>query len=53
MSTQQLLIGGEWTQARSGREYERHFPYGGRAGLEEFTELRSITVQEGPGQYPI
>jgi acyl-CoA reductase-like NAD-dependent aldehyde dehydrogenase len=29
MATQQLLIGGEWTSARSGREYEQHFPYTG------------------------
>jgi acyl-CoA reductase-like NAD-dependent aldehyde dehydrogenase len=27
--TQQLLIGGEWTGARSGREYEQRFPYTG------------------------
>ena len=26
---------------------------GGRAALEEFTELRWITVQELPRQYPI
>ncbi|MBV8430194.1 MAG: aldehyde dehydrogenase family protein [Solirubrobacterales bacterium] len=29
MTTQQLLIGGEWTAARSGREYEQTFPYTG------------------------
>jgi vanillin dehydrogenase len=29
MTSQQLLIGGEWTEARSGREYEQHFPYTG------------------------
>jgi acyl-CoA reductase-like NAD-dependent aldehyde dehydrogenase len=29
MDTQPLLIGGEWTSARSGREYEQHFPYTG------------------------
>jgi benzaldehyde dehydrogenase (NAD) len=27
--------------------------FGGRAALEEFTELRWITVQEQPRQYPI
>jgi acyl-CoA reductase-like NAD-dependent aldehyde dehydrogenase len=27
--------------------------FGGRAGLEEFTELRWMTVQQGPRQYPI
>ena len=27
--------------------------FGGRAALEEFTELRWITVQESPRQYPI
>jgi benzaldehyde dehydrogenase (NAD) len=27
--------------------------FGGRAALEEFTELRWITVQELPRQYPI
>ena len=31
MASQQLLIGGEWTDARSGREYEQHFPYTGEA----------------------
>jgi hypothetical protein len=42
MTRQQLLIAGEWTGAQSsgfGR-------FGGRAALEEFTELRWITVQE-------
>ncbi|HEY2436628.1 MAG TPA: aldehyde dehydrogenase [Solirubrobacteraceae bacterium] len=29
MTGQQLLIGGEWTAAASGREYEQHFPYTG------------------------
>lgn len=28
-------------------------PAGGRAALEEFTELRWITVQEQPREYPI
>ena len=28
-ATQQLLIGGEWVDARSGREYEQRFPYTG------------------------
>jgi vanillin dehydrogenase len=28
-STQQLLIGGDWTPARSGREFEQRFPYTG------------------------
>lgn len=27
--------------------------FGGRAGIEEFTELRWITVQLGPRHYPI
>jgi benzaldehyde dehydrogenase (NAD) len=27
MAGQQLLIGGEWTDAASGREYEQRFPY--------------------------
>jgi benzaldehyde dehydrogenase (NAD) len=27
--------------------------FGGRAALEEFTELRWITVQDEPRQYPI
>jgi len=27
--------------------------FGGRAGIAEFTELRWITVQSGPGHYPI
>ncbi|MCV0395774.1 MAG: aldehyde dehydrogenase [Rhizobiaceae bacterium] len=27
--------------------------FGGRAGLEEFTELRWISVQSGPGDYPL
>jgi benzaldehyde dehydrogenase (NAD) len=27
--------------------------FGGRAALEEFTELRWITVQQGSRQYPI
>ena len=27
--------------------------FGGRAALEEFTELRWITVQDTPRQYPI
>ncbi len=27
--------------------------FGGRAALEEFTELRWVTVQETPRQYPI
>jgi vanillin dehydrogenase len=27
--------------------------FGGRAAIEEFTELRWITVQDGPRQYPI
>jgi hypothetical protein len=26
MTAQQLLIGGEWTDARSGREYEHERP---------------------------
>src|SRR5437899_552008 len=95
MTRQQLLIGGDWTDAGSGREYEQNFPYTGeRVGtaaaadredaraavdaahaafgewsrsapalrrrilskaadllLEEFTELRWITVQELPRQY--
>jgi benzaldehyde dehydrogenase (NAD) len=29
MTRQQLLIGGSWTDARSGTEYEQHFPYTG------------------------
>jgi phenylacetaldehyde dehydrogenase len=74
MAHQQLLIGGEWTDAASGREYEQRFPYTGevigraaaagpedaraavdaaRAALVEFTELRWITVQEQPREYPI
>jgi acyl-CoA reductase-like NAD-dependent aldehyde dehydrogenase len=28
-ATQQLLIGGEWVDARSGRKYEQRFPYTG------------------------
>jgi acyl-CoA reductase-like NAD-dependent aldehyde dehydrogenase len=105
-TSQPLLIGGEWRDARDGREYEQRFPYtgdvvgraaaagvealelaqriesgichvndttvhdepqmpfggvkasgwgrfGGRAALEEFTELRWITVQDEPRQYPI
>jgi acyl-CoA reductase-like NAD-dependent aldehyde dehydrogenase len=27
--------------------------FGGKAGIDEFTELRWITIQTGPGQYPI
>jgi acyl-CoA reductase-like NAD-dependent aldehyde dehydrogenase len=29
MADQQLLIGGEWVDARSGREYEQRFPFTG------------------------
>jgi benzaldehyde dehydrogenase (NAD) len=29
MATQQLLIGGDWVDARSGRTYEQRFPYTG------------------------
>ncbi len=29
LARQQLLIGGEWTEARSGREYEQAFPFTG------------------------
>lgn len=62
MSTtqQQLLIDGEWRAAASGREYTQTFPYTGEpvgtaaaADREEFTELRWITIQEQPRQYPI
>ena len=31
MADQQLLIGGEWVDARSGREYEQRFPFTGEA----------------------
>jgi acyl-CoA reductase-like NAD-dependent aldehyde dehydrogenase len=31
IAEQQLLIGGEWTDARSGREYEQGFPFTGEA----------------------
>jgi acyl-CoA reductase-like NAD-dependent aldehyde dehydrogenase len=31
IAKQQLLIGGEWTDARSGREYEQGFPFTGEA----------------------
>ncbi len=27
--------------------------FGGKAGIEEFTELRWITIQNGPGNYPV
>ena len=97
-ANQQLLIGGEWRGASSGREYQQTFPFtgetvsqlelaqriesgichindttvhdeaqmpfggvkasgfgrfDGRTALEEFTELRWITVQEEPREYPI
>ncbi len=31
IAKQQLLIGGEWTDAQSGREYEQDFPFTGEA----------------------
>src|SRR5579885_3461524 len=31
MTKQRLLIGGEWVDSQSGREYEQHFPYTGEA----------------------
>ena len=32
---------------------EAQMPFGGKAGIEEFTELRWITLQDGPQHYPI
>ena len=31
LARQQLLIGGDWTGARSGREYQQTFPFTGAA----------------------
>jgi len=32
---------------------EAQMPFGGKAGIHEFTDLRWITVQHGPRHYPI
>jgi acyl-CoA reductase-like NAD-dependent aldehyde dehydrogenase len=67
MTRQRLVIGGDWTEAQSGGSYEQTFPFTGervgvaaaagrgdaRAAVEEFTELRWITVQQLPHEYPI
>jgi acyl-CoA reductase-like NAD-dependent aldehyde dehydrogenase len=29
LARQQLLIGGDWTEAHSGREYQQNFPFTG------------------------
>jgi benzaldehyde dehydrogenase (NAD) len=59
-----MCMNGEWVGALYGQPYDDLNPYtgevfarvpagfGGRAGLEEFTELRWISMQLTPREYP-
>ena len=58
MNDAKLLIAGKVVQARSAATFERgvkssgYGRFGGKAGVDAFTELRWITLQTTPRHYP-
>ena len=44
-----LFVGGEFVEAEGGRIFGR---FGGTAVVDEFTEMRWITVQRGSHPFP-
>jgi acyl-CoA reductase-like NAD-dependent aldehyde dehydrogenase len=53
LAREQLLIGGDWTDAASGRTYEQHFPYTPEMRVyseESFGPLVSVIEVDGPDE---
>ena len=42
-----------WQMPFGGVKASGYGRFGGRAGIEEFTETRWITIQSGPQEYPL